>query len=409
MVDRHQGRVKHAWLAAALAALVTGPALVAQPGEVRIRAARVVDGAGQVLANATVVVNGSRITAVEPSAAKPADIELGHATLLPGLIDVHVHIGWHFGAGGRFEPRAPTPAQDILYAAENAYVTLTAGFTTVQSPGQPGDVELRDAIARGVLPGPRILTSIVQITPMSGTPAELRQRVRDLKRLRADVVKIIDSVGGRGGLEQAMTREQWDALCSEARAQGLRTMVHAQTSESVRAAVNAGCLQIEHGVGIDASTLTFMAERGVYFDPNVGLVMQNYLRNRSKFLGVGDYTEDSFAAMEQTMKLNAALIKKAVATPGLKLVMGSDAVAGGHGRNADEIVERVRQGGQKPMDAIRSATSLAAESLGLDKSIGRIAPGYQADLIAVDGDPLTDIRVLGRVTFVMRDGRIYKR
>jgi imidazolonepropionase-like amidohydrolase len=152
-----------------------------------------------------------------------------------------------------------------------------------------------------------------------------------------------------------------------------------------------------------------MAERGVYFDPNVGLVMQNYLRNRSKFLGVGDWTEESFASMEQTMKLNAALIRKAVATPKMKLVMGSDAVAGGHGRNADEIVERVRQGGQTPMDAILSATSLAAESLGLENTIGTIAPGYRADVIAVDGDPLTDIRVLGRVTFVMRDGKIYKR
>ena len=104
-----------------------------------------------------------------------------------------------------------------------------AGFTTIQSPGQPGDVDLRDAIARGVLPGPRILTSIVQITPTSGTPAELRQTVRELKKQRADVVKIIDSVG-RGGGEQSMTREQFEALCGEAKAQGLRTMVHAQTN-----------------------------------------------------------------------------------------------------------------------------------------------------------------------------------
>jgi imidazolonepropionase-like amidohydrolase len=397
------------YLLAALVVLLANAGLHAQQDEIRIRAARVLDGTGQVLANATVVVKGSAITAIESSAGGPADIDLGKATLLPGLIDVHVHIGWHFGANGRFEPRAPTPSQDILYAAENAYLTLMAGFTTIQSPGQPGDVELREAIARGVLPGPRILTSIVQITPMTGTPPELRQTVRELKRLRADVVKIIDSVSGRGGLEQAMTREQWEALCGEARTQGLRTMAHAQTTESVRSAVNAGCMQIEHGVGIDASALTLMAERGVYFDPNVGLVMQNYIRNKARFLGVGDYTESGFASMEHTMKLNAALIRKAVATPGLKLVMGSDAVAGGHGRNADEMVERVRQGGQIPMDAIVSATSLAAESLGLEKTIGRIAPGYQADIIAVEGDPASDIRALGRVTFVMRDGKIYKR
>jgi imidazolonepropionase-like amidohydrolase len=393
----------------ALAVMLVGAALHAQQSELRIRAARVLDGTGQVLANATIVVSGSRITEIDTAGSKPADIDLGQSTLLPGLIDVHSHIGWHFGSNGRYEPRAATPAQDILYAAENAYVTLMAGFTTIQSPGQPGDVDLRDAIARGVLPGPRVLTSIVQIVPTTGTPVELRQTVRELKRLRADVVKIIDAVGGRGGVEQTMSGEQWQALCGEARAQGLRTMVHAQTTESVRAAIDAGCMQIEHGVGVDAAGLALMAERGVYFDPNVGLVMQNYLRNRARFLGVGDYTEESFASMERAMTLNAALIRRAVSTPGLKLVLGSDAVAGGHGRNADELVERVRQGGQAPMDAIVSATSRAAESLGLEKTIGRIARGYQADIIAVDGDPTKDIKALTRVTFVMRDGTIYKR
>ena len=380
-----------------------------QQKEIRIRAARVIDGTGQVRANATVVVRGSAIAAIESSTPQPVDIDLGQLTVLPGLIDVHSHIGWHFGANGRYEPRAPTPAQDALYAAENAYLTLMAGVTTVQSPGQPGDVDLREAIARGVFPGPRILTSILQITPNSGTPVELRQQVRELKKQRADVVKIIASVGLPGGGERMMTRDQFEALCGEAKAQGLRTMVHAQTNESVRAAVDAGCMQIEHGVGIDESSLKLMAERGVYFDPNVGVVMQNYLRNRSRFVGVGDYTEDGFAAMEQVIRLNGVLIRKAVATPGLKLVMGSDAVAGAHGRNADELVERVRQGRQTPMDAVLSATSVAAESLNLGKSVGRLAPGYQADIIAVDGDPTADITALTRVTFVMREGKIYKR
>jgi imidazolonepropionase-like amidohydrolase len=113
--------------------------------------------------------------------------------------------------------------------------------------------------------------------------------------------------------------------------------------------------------------------------------------------------------MEQARASNVMLIRKAVRTAGLKLVMGSDAVAGAHGRNADELVERVRQGRQQPMDAIISATSRAAESVGLGDIIGRIAPGYQADLIAVDGDPASDIRALTRVGFVMRSGKIYKR
>ena len=170
----------------------------AQQDDLRIRAARVIDGTGQVLTNATVIVRGTTIRALDVASSASPDIDLGESTLLPGLIDVHAHIGWHFGANGRYEPKAATAAQDVLYAAENAYVTLMAGFTTVQSPGQPGDVDLRDAIARGVFPGPRLLTSIVQITPATGTAAELRHTVRELKRLRADVVKIIDAVGGRG-------------------------------------------------------------------------------------------------------------------------------------------------------------------------------------------------------------------
>ncbi len=391
----------------AILALLGATIAHAQQADVRIRAARVLDGTGQSFPNATVVVRGSTIVAIEPSSLLPADVDLGGATLLPGLIDVHVHIGWHFGSNGRFEPRAATPAQEILYAAENAYLTLMAGVTTIQSPGQPGDVDLRDAIERGVLPGPRILTSIVQIAPR-GTPSELRQLVRELKKLRADVVKIIDSVGDGAGGEQAMSREQFEALCGEAKTQGLRTLVHAQTSASIRLAVEAGCTQIEHGNGADDGALTLMAQRGVYFDPNIGVVMQNYRRNKSKYLGVADYTEDAFTSMAQVERTNTVLIRNAVATPGLKLVMGSDAVAGAHGRNADELVERVRQGRQTPMAAIISATSLAAESLNLGKTIGTIAPGYQADIIAVHGDPTTDITAMTRVVFVMRDGRIYK-
>ncbi len=249
--------------------LLATTAIHAQQNDIRIRAARVIDGTGQVMPNATVVVSGSTIKAIEPSGSSVADIDLGPSTLLPGMIDVHAHIGWHFGANGRFEPRAATPAQDALYAAENAYLTLMAGFTTIQSPGQPGDVDLRDAIARGVLPGPRILTSIVQITPNGDAPAVLRQRVRELKDRRADVVKIFDSVV-RGGVEQVMTREQFVALCGEAKAVGLRTMVHAQTSESVKTAVEAGCAQIEHGTGVDDSALKADGRARRVFRPACG-------------------------------------------------------------------------------------------------------------------------------------------
>jgi len=398
-----------------VAALVVPPVLavtvLAQTQTIRIRAAAVVDGAGKVTRNATVVVQGSKITAIETNAggnAGAATYNLGSLTIMPGMIDVHTHVGWHFDKEGRYAARPGTPAQEMLYSAENAFVTLMAGFTTIQSPGQSNDVELRDAIARGILPGPRILTSIRQINERSGTPDEIRQKVRQLKTDGADVVKIFASASIRDGGTQTMTDAQLQAVCGEARAQGLRTMVHAHSTESVKASVNAGCDQIEHGALIDQSALTLMAEKGVYFDPNVGVVLQNYLANRVHYEGIGNYNAEGFAYMEKALPINAAMIKKAVATPNLKMVMGTDAVAGAHGHNADEMVERVRQGGQKPMDAIISATSLAAKSLRLEKTIGTLAPGFDADLIAVEGDPTTDITAVTRVAFVMKGGKVYK-
>jgi len=387
---------------------VTSVSLVAQEQPIRIHAAAVFDGAGNMTRNATVVVRGSKIAAVETNPSAPATYELGRVSIVPGMIDVHSHLGWHFGKDGRFPDRPGSPAEEILYSAENAYVTLMAGFTTIQSPGQPNDVELRDAIARGVLPGPRVLTSIRQLNERSGTPDEIREKVRQLKKDGADVVKIFASASIRDGGKQTMSDEQLQAACGEARAQGLRTMVHAHSPESIKASVSAGCLQIEHGVFANDEVLKLMADKGVYFDPNVGVVLQNYLRNKAKFLGVGNYNEAGFAYMEKGLAINAAMIKRAVATPNLKLVLGTDAVAGAHGHNADEIVERVKQGNQKPMDAIVSATSLAAKSLNLEKTVGTLAPGFEADLVGLDGDPTSDITAVTRVVFVMKGGKVYK-
>jgi imidazolonepropionase-like amidohydrolase len=395
--------------AAIVALLLTVPLLLrAEDQPIRIHAAAVLDGTGQVLRNATIVVRGSKISAIETSPSGPATYDLGGLSVLPGLIDVHSHLAWHFGKDGRADNKGESPVQQILYSAENAYVTLMAGFTTIQSPGSSSDVELREAIARGILPGPRVLTSIRVLNENSGSPDELRTKVRALKTEGADVVKIFASKSIRDGGGQTMTDDQLIAVCGEARTQGLRTMVHAHAASAIKAAVNAGCGQIEHGVFVDDEALKLMAAKGVYFDPNVGVVLQNYLRNKPKFLGIGNYNEEGFAAMERGIELNKAMMKRAVATPGLKLVLGTDAVSGAHGRNADELVERVRQGNQKPMDAILSATSLAAESLNLQRTIGTIAPGYDADLIAVDGDPVADITAVTRVVFVMKGGRVYK-
>src|SRR4051794_35447359 len=397
-------RIKLALFIAVLAA----PALVAQSPAIRIHAASVIDGTGKVLRNATVVVQGSKITAIETGSGSNATYDLGRLTVMPGMIDVHAHVAWHFDSSGRYAARPGTPAEEILYSAENAYVTLRAGLTTIQSPGSPSDVQLRDAIARGVLPGPRILTSIRQLNERSGTPDEIRQKVRQLKTDGADVIKIFASASIRDGGKQTMTDDQLNAVCGEANAQGMRTMVHAHSPESIKASVNAGCQQIEHGVFATDEVLKLMADKGVYFDPNVGVVLQNYLKNRDKYNGIGNYNDEGFAYMEKGLGLNKTMIQKAVATPKLMMVLGTDAVAGAHGHNADEIVERVRQGGQKPMDAVISATSMAARSMRLDKTIGTLAAGYDADIVGLDGDPMTDITAVTRVAFVMKGGKVYK-
>ena len=205
-----------------------------------------------------------------------------------------------------------------------------------------------------------------------------------------------------------MTDEQLQAACSEAKTLGLRTLVHAHSTESMRASVLGGCTQVEHGIFANDEVLHLMAQHGTYFDPNIGLVLQNYLQNKDKFLGVGNYTEEGFAAMEKAIPVNVAMFRKALQVPNLKIVYGTDAVAGAHGRNIEEAVARVQQGGQKPMDAITSLTSLSAESLRMQDQIGALAPGMKADVVAVEGDPLTDITALRRVVFVMRDGKVLR-
>jgi imidazolonepropionase-like amidohydrolase len=372
-----------------------------------IRAARVIDGQGGVTQNATVSVVDGKIANVGAANGAPA-IDLGNLTLLPGFIDTHVHIGWHFDDKGRYHSGPEPPEQAALYGAENAYTTLMAGFTTVQSVGSLSDKAVRDAINRGVLPGPRILSSLGQISNAKWTTDQIREQIRKQKADGADLIKIFASASIRDGGTPTLSQDQVDAACGEARAQGLRSMVHAHSPESMMRAARAKCTVVEHGGLANAEALKALADAGVYFDPNIGLVTQNYLENRTRFLGIGNYTEEGFASMEKALGLRGPMFTTALKTPGLKIVMGTDAVAGAHGQNAREPIERVRVG-QKPMDAIVGMTSLAAESLGLEKEIGSIVRGLNADLVAVDGDPVQDITALQRVRFVMKNGKVYKR
>jgi len=184
--------------------------------------------------------------------------------------------------------------------------------------------------------------------------------------------------------------------------------VHAHSPQSIEAAVRAGCTEIEHGVFATDEDLRLMAERGVNFDPQAGLIFHNYFDNKARFLGIGNYNEEGFAAMEKAVPLAIAVVHRAAETPGLKMVFGTDAVAGAHGRNAEEFIYRVRDAGQKPMDAMVSANSLGAEALRLGDRIGTIAAGMDADIIALEGNPLEDITAVRRVVFVMKEGRVYR-
>jgi len=384
----------------------------AQEAVTVIRAARVLDGTGRTIPNAIVVVRGSRITAVAPNAPIPSGArvyDLSTLTLLPGLIDAHDHVVWHFNPQGRYHAGndGETEFEGALAIAGNANATLRAGITTAQSLGSREDKPLRSAIARGEIPGPRLLTSLVPLTERSSADS-LRLLVRQRKQEGADVIKLFASKSIRDGGTQTMTDEQLAAACGEAKVQGLRSVVHAHSAESMRAAALAGCSQIEHGVFATPEVLKLLAERKVYFDPQVCLVFRNYLDNRAKYQGIGNYNDSGFASMERALPITAKAYRQAMATPGLDVVYGTDAVAGAHGRNVEELVCRVRDGGQKPMDAIVSATSLNARAMGMADSLGTVAVGKLADLIAVEGDPSRDIEALRRVVFVMKDGRVYR-
>jgi imidazolonepropionase-like amidohydrolase len=388
------------------ALLAVAPSVSAQDAVV-IRAGTLLDGQGGKQRDVALVVRGSKIDRINMAPSGTATYDLRRLTVLPGLIDTHVHIGWHFGKSGRMDNSDETPAESTLYGAENAWTTLMAGMTTVQSVGAASDVPLRDAINRGVLPGPRILTSIGSIGDPKMTDEELKAAVRKFKDAGADLIKIFASRSIRDGGAQTLSTAQLATTCGEAKLLGLRTLVHAHSPESMRSASTAGCTQVEHGVFATPEVLRYMAERGTYFDPNIGLVLQNYLQNKPKFLGIGNYTEEGFAHMEKAIPLNFAMIKEAVKVKGLKLVFGTDAVAGAHGRNIEELIARVQQG-QPAMDAIVSGTSRAAESLQMQDRIGTLAAGFEADLIAVDGDPSEDITALRRVVFVVKGGRVYR-
>lgn len=385
-----------------------GPAGGYSEGMLVVSASRVLDGRGGVLEDHGVVIEGDRIAAVAANADLPTDVRWLHfddASILPGLIDTHVHLSWHFGADGKLV-RGDAPEVTALHAVENGVKMLRAGFTTVQSLGNAVDGPVRDAVNRGLVPGPRILTSLGQLSARTGGAEELAAEAARLADAGADAIKIFASESIRVGGGPTLSQKELDAACGAAAERGLRTLVHAHGPESATRASRAGCTTIEHGALLDQETLDLLAANGTFYDPNTYLIFANYFENQDRYLGIGNYTEEGFRQMESGAERAMETFRAALETDGLKIVFGTDAVAGAHGQNLREAVARVEQGGQEPMGVIVGMTSLAAESLGLGSEIGRLAAGYAADLIVVEGDPAQDIESLGNIRLVIAGGEV---
>jgi imidazolonepropionase-like amidohydrolase len=391
--------------------LVLGGALAlgAQPRPVVLKTTTLFDGRGKTLKNTIVVIEGSKITRVGGAApAKAIVYDLTEFTVSPGWIDTHSHVAVHFDTSGRLAGNGEPVPEALLHIADNLALTLQVGFTTVQSPGAAIDKDLREAVQRGILPGPRILTSLEALTETSGGPEQLRALVRERKQQGADLIKIFASKSIREGGAQTLSDAQLQAACGEAKAQGLRAIVHAHSPESAKAATLAGCTSVEHGAYLTDDVFNLMAERGTYYDANIGLVLQNYLENKAKYFGIGNYNEEGFAFMEKGVSIVRDTFKKALQHKNLKIIYGTDATAGAHGQNYREFQVRVRDGGQDPMQALISVTSLSAESLHLGDQIGSLAPGMEADIVAFDGNPLQDVNAAARAVFVMKGGKVYE-
>lgn len=412
-------------------------AIVAAQGVTVIRAARLFDGKSETLQSpGVVVVEKGLIVAVGPSVAVPAGaktIDLGDATLTPGFMDAHTHLTSD-NSGGTTAQRMMTSlgktiAEQTLDATVNARVTLMAGFTTVRNLGAPSqiDIGLRNAIDRGVIPGPRMLTAGKSIGTTGGhcdstnayraglfeepgveesiinSPEEARKAVRLLVKRGADVIKVC-ATGGVLSLNNdvdspQLTQAELDALVDQAHTMGRKTAAHAHGLIGAKRAIRAGIDSIEHGSFLDEEALQMMKERGTFFVPT--LMTQAYLKPNLDKL-------DPRQARKATRAMNSMNETTAKAIRmGVRVALGTDAGVFPHGDNGGEFARMV-QLGMRPIDALKAGTSVDAELLGIADRLGSLEAGKIADIVAVPGDPVKDITACERPLFVMKEGVVFK-
>jgi imidazolonepropionase-like amidohydrolase len=419
--------MKHLFALAAAAALFSAQT----PPEplVAVKAARLIDGRGGApIAPAVVLIRGERIEAAGTAVSIPAGarvIDMGAATLLPGLIDLHTHLT-STGVHWEDELLKTTPGQAALHGAHNALVTLIAGFTTCRDMGPTWpytDIDLRKAIDEGVVPGPRLMVAGNYVSATGGAgdarqfsiyvdvpivrnladgPDEIRKAVRTNLKAGADFIKILAtgavlSKGIQPGAQQ-YSEEELRAAVEEAARWGRQVAAHAHGGDGIKAAIRAGVRTIDHGSMLDEEAIALLRSQHAYYVPTL-------------------YTSESIsgnANVPESEKERSRAIKAAkdrgfqlAVKSGIPIGFATDAAVVPHGQNARELAYRVRAG-QAPMDAIVSATRIAAEIIGWSDRVGTVEPKKFADLIAVNGDPLRDITELERVAWVIKGGTVYK-
>lgn len=421
-----------------LLATIAAFALPAHAEVTAIRAGHVITDASQPPRGAsTILVDKGRIIAINDAAAPiPAGatiVDLGDKTVLPGLIDVHVHLGgyaddpWYAGVAPK-----RTEEYAVAIGLSNALITARAGFTTVREVGggARATIAVRDAIADGLAPGPRIQTagttlsiigghadSTVGINPEIGdaldrmypqigvcTGAEgCAAAVRLVAKTRVDLIKIVATGGvlddGKTGLEQHFTDAEMKSICDTAHSVGLKVAAHAHGARGIEAAVRAGVDSIEHGTYADAADIQLMKARGTYM---VATLMA--IEGLKERLGKNFFTPN----VETKANMVLAIHGKALAAAykaGVPIALGTDSGVYKHGRNAEELGLMVRLSGMSPKDALYAATMGGAKLMGIDDETGTLVAGKSADLIAVDGDPQTDPAAVLKIRYVMVEGK----
>lgn len=419
--------MRHAIFAALL--LTAAPAAAET---IAIRAARViVDAAKPALGASTIIVTDGRITAINPaSAAIPAGarvIDQSTRTLSPGLIDAHVHLTGD--PGTPFWREAIDSAElSVAYGLKNARATAKAGFTTVRDLGSSrlAGFAVRDAINSGMFPGPRILAAGTSLSIVGGhgdvsgfAPAvndaldqgntctgavECAARVREASQRGADVIKFTATGGvlsqqGRG-LDQHFNDDEMRAIVTTAHSLGLKVAAHAHGPRGIEAAARAGVDSIEHGTFADEAGVKVMAANGSWMVPTLLA-----FRATSEGLGSGAYTPVVEAKIRAILSLRGKQII-AARKAGARIAFGTDSGVSAHGRNGEEAADMVEFGGMTPREVLISATSAAAELLGLASETGTLEAGKSADIIATDGDPSVDAKQLAQVRWVMARGKV---